>query len=101
MKLVRDKIPDIIKKDGKECVYHVANYNEYKFRLYEKLREEIDEFINTPCKEEAGDIYEVFVTILRLHEIDFSDVVFAAHDKKRSKGGFFEKIILEDTNEYR
>ena len=58
MKLVRDKIPDIIKENGKKCKYHVADHSEYKASLYEKMREELDEFIDTPCYEEAADIYE-------------------------------------------
>tara|TARA_Y100001963_G_C6702638_1_gene410258 strand:- start:565 stop:870 length:306 start_codon:yes stop_codon:yes gene_type:complete len=94
-KLVRDKIPQIINDSGKTCDYHVADDDEYKSRLYEKLREELDEFIEKPCLEEAGDMYEVFVMILRTHQIDFADVVFEAHDKKKERGGFYDRIVLE------
>ena len=98
MKLVRDYIPKIIERDGKTCEYHVAEHDEFKLRLYEKLREEFDEFIDTPCLEEAGDIYEVFLTILKLHNINFCDVVFAAQDKKDKNGGFEDCLILESVN---
>ncbi len=101
MKLVRDKIPDIIKGAGRECKYHVASHAEYEARLYEKLREEIDEFINTPCLEEAADIYEVFSSICALHDMSMFQVEVAAVDKRKSRGSFDDRIILEDVSESR
>ena len=99
LKLVRDKIPSIIKENGNECNYHIASYSEYKARLYEKMREELDEFINAPCYEEAADLYEVFMSILRVHEMDLAEVVFKAVAKKETMGGFAQKIILEIVDE--
>ena len=99
MKLVRDKIPDIIKENGKECKYHVAGYDEYKARLYEKMREELDEFINTPCYEEAADIYEVFSSICAIHDMNMVQVEVAAIDKRSKRGGFQNRIVLEKVYE--
>ena len=98
-KLVRDKIPDIIREDGKTCEYHVAGYDEYKMRLYEKLREELDEFINTPCYEEAADMYEVLSSIFELHEINMIRVELTVLDKREERGGFVNRIILEKIDE--
>ena len=99
MKLVRDKIPDIIREDGKECKYHVAKHNEYKTRLYEKMREELDEFINTPSYEEAADIYEVFSSICALHDMTMFQVEVAAVDKRNERGSFRDRIVLEEVIE--
>ena len=96
MKLVRDFIPQIIEEDGKTCKYHIANYDEYKASLYEKMREELDEFIGTPCEEEAADMYEVLCAICRFHKINMWNVKDAATDKLISRGGFGERIILEE-----
>ena len=101
MKLVRDKIPDIIKEDGKECKYHVADYSEYKVRLYEKMREELDEFISTPCYEEAADMYEVFSSICAVHDMNMVQVEVAAIDKRNKRGGFINRIVLEEVDESR
>ena len=97
-KLVRDKIPEIIQDDGKQCVYHVASYDEYKARLYEKLREELDEFIDTPSYEEAADMYEVLSSIFELHELNMVRVEVAAVDKRKSRGGFKKRIVLDKIN---
>jgi len=96
MKLVRDLIPQIIEENGKSCEYYVANHDEYKVRLYEKMREELDEFINTPCYEEAADMWEVFSAICKLHNMSMARVEMAAVDKYDLRGGFDNKIILEE-----
>jgi predicted house-cleaning noncanonical NTP pyrophosphatase (MazG superfamily) len=101
MKLVRDLIPQIIEENGKTCEYHIAKYDEYKARLYEKLREELDEFINTPCYEEAADIYEVLFSIFEIHEMSMVRVELAALDKRTERGGFKDRIILESVDESR
>jgi predicted house-cleaning noncanonical NTP pyrophosphatase (MazG superfamily) len=98
MKLVRDLIPQIIEESGKSCEYHIANYDEYKTRLYEKMREELDEFINTPCEEEAADMYEVLCAICRLHKLNMWNVKHYAADKLASRGGFGGRIILEEVS---
>jgi predicted house-cleaning noncanonical NTP pyrophosphatase (MazG superfamily) len=96
MKLVRDKIPSIIEEHGKTYKYHTANYDEYKTRLYEKMTEELNEFINTPCYDEAADIYEVFSAICDLHELNLIRVATTAMYKRSTHGGFDDKIILEE-----
>jgi predicted house-cleaning noncanonical NTP pyrophosphatase (MazG superfamily) len=101
MKLVRDKIPDIIKASGHQFKYHVAEYAELKWRLYEKMREELDEFVNTPCLDEAADMYEVFLHICSLHDYTLEDVVETAKAKNLRRGSFKEGIVLEEVNESR
>jgi predicted house-cleaning noncanonical NTP pyrophosphatase (MazG superfamily) len=101
VKLVRDLIPHIIEEDGKTCEYHIADYDEYKARLYEKMREELDEFIETPCYEEAADMYEVFLAICQLHNMTMFSVECASADKRKIRGGFKNKIVLEEVNENR
>jgi predicted house-cleaning noncanonical NTP pyrophosphatase (MazG superfamily) len=59
-KLVRDKIPQIIRSKGLEPVIYTASTEEYSARLRDKLQEEVDEFIVSDSDpEELADILEV------------------------------------------
>lgn len=62
-KLVRDKIPDIIRSRGETAITHIASDEEYKKRLIEKLQEEVDEFKKDNNEEELADIMEVIYAI--------------------------------------
>ena len=95
-KLVRDRIPKIIMESGRKPVYHVADIPNFNLRLYDKMREELTEFMEYPCVEEAADMYEVFLTMLSNWEIDYEDVVATAHTKREERGGFRRGIILEE-----
>ena len=55
-KLVRDKIPEIIKRNGEIPNIRVANDQEYWQKLKEKLQEEVDEFLKDNSEEELIDI---------------------------------------------
>ena len=98
MKLVRDLIPQIIEDDGNSCDYHTANLPELKEMLYKKMHEELNEFIEKPCLEEAADMYEVLKTICWLHNIGMPAVISSAVEKREKRGGFGEGIILEGVN---
>ena len=58
-KLVRDKIPQIIKDNGVTPVIHVADDSEYWERLKAKLQEEVDEVLeDINVNEELADVLE-------------------------------------------
>jgi len=44
-KLVRDKIPDIIRSNVTEPVIRLASQKEYALKLREKLQEEVSEYL--------------------------------------------------------
>jgi predicted house-cleaning noncanonical NTP pyrophosphatase (MazG superfamily) len=44
-KLVRDRIPEVISKSGKQSVTRILSDDEYKLELQKKLGEEIQEYI--------------------------------------------------------
>ena len=55
-KLVRDKIPEIIRENGKEPIIHIADNKEYWEKLKSKLKEEVDEYFINDSEEELADI---------------------------------------------
>ncbi|MDX2972438.1 nucleoside triphosphate pyrophosphohydrolase [Kribbella solani] len=61
-KLVRDRIPDLIRASGAEPITHQATAPEYTHQLRAKLQEEVDEFLDADpagAVEELADIIEV------------------------------------------
>ena len=73
-KLVRDKIPEILKKDKVKYKTHTANKKEYLEKLYEKLIEEFEEFKAKPSVDEFADLLEVLEYIGKVHNFDLEDV---------------------------
>ena len=94
-KLVRDNIPEIIKKDGKSAKVHIADDVEYDKRLKEKLLEEANEFAESGNPEELADVLEVVYAIAinkGIHKVQLESIV----QKKRNEKGSFEKRIVLD-----
>ena len=95
-KLVRDKIPAIIKSDGKECKCRntYVHGEEYRELLIEKMCEELVEFSENPCVEEAADMYEVFTTLLNTWQVPLTEVIKYAAHKREERGGYEDGIVL-------
>jgi len=98
-KLVRDKIPEIIKQKGEMLVSHTASDNEYWPKLKEKLNEEVNEFIENSNEEELADILEVIYAICDFKKIDRSKLELIRKKKADEKGAFKDKIILDETKQ--
>jgi len=96
-KLVRDKIPEIIKNKGAVPITHIADDNEYWQKLKEKLQEEVDEFLKDGTEEELADILEVIYAICDFKKIDKEKLELLRIKKAEERGGFKDKIILDET----
>jgi predicted house-cleaning noncanonical NTP pyrophosphatase (MazG superfamily) len=96
-KLVRDRIPEIIRASGDECDYRIASKQEFRVLLNQKLREEVEELIMNPCAEEIGDVLEVVEAIARLNAITLEDIKADKIRKKKERGGFNNRVVLENT----
>lgn len=59
-KLVRDKIPEIIEKSGKQCIIETMDKKNYLEFLDNKLDEELAEYQQDKSIEELADLLEVF-----------------------------------------
>ena len=94
-KLVRDKIPDIIKKDNHNPIIHIASDKEYWEKLKEKLKEETDEFIKENTEGEFADILEVMHAISDFKHFNKEKINRIRDKKAKERGRFKDKIILE------
>lgn len=96
-KLVRDKIPEIIKQRGEKCKIHIAGDKEYWQKLKEKLQEEIKEFFKKETIEEMADILEIIDAMCGYKRFNKRKLESAKKKKMRERGRFKKKIILEES----
>ena len=93
-KLVRDKIPQIIRSKGQEPVIYIADTEEYCVRLRDKLREEVEEYLASENdREELADILEVLYALARQAGTDQQELEKLRAAKAERRGGFADRII--------
>lgn len=97
-KLVRDKIPEIIKKNGDVPKFHIASDSEYTKKLNEKLKEEVEEYLENGAEEELADVLEVINSICENKKISLEELEKTRIEKAKSRGSFKKRIILDETN---
>lgn len=98
-KLVRDRVPKVIKQRGGVPVTHVASADEYLGKLKKKLKEETDEFLKDCGEEELADILEVIYAFCDYLQIEREELEFTRKRKVEERGGFRKRIILDETRE--
>ena len=96
-KLVRDKIPEYIRKKGGAPIVHIAGDKEYWEKLKEKLQEEIKEFSESETIEEMADIQEVIDAICSYKKFNQKKIETVRKEKVKRRGAFKKKIILEES----
>ena len=97
-KLVRDKIPQIIKANGETPIVRVLDDTEYKKELEKKLYEEYQEVLNATGKdrvEELADMLEVLRYLAKLENASLEEIITIADEKASKRGAFEDKIFLE------
>lgn len=98
-KLVRDKIPEIIKESGAnpECI--ILNEEEYELALRKKLEEEVAEFMESGSVEELADIQEVILALVEAKGVSRDMFEIMRVGKLVERGAFREKIFLKSVDE--
>ncbi len=102
VKLVRDKIPDQIKKGGEIVIEARLPKSDISFALLGKLIEEIREFQiaknSSEAIEEMADIVEVLRAISTEFELGWDDIEASRIEKRKIRGGFDERRVLLETS---
>jgi predicted house-cleaning noncanonical NTP pyrophosphatase (MazG superfamily) len=100
-KLVRDRIPDIIRGAGGAPQYRVLGSGERLHWLLEKLHEEVAELALMPCLSECADVYEVLLAIAAQIGETKDRLVATAEEKANRHGAFSEGILLRTSEDGR
>lgn len=98
-KLVRDHIPRIIRARGLRPVIHTVRSIEYGTRLADKPQEEVKEYLKSRDPEELADILEVVDALAVHHDLQWSSLMRLKRNKRRRRGGFKRRIVLDEVRD--
>jgi predicted house-cleaning noncanonical NTP pyrophosphatase (MazG superfamily) len=94
-KLVRDETPRIVRENDETPVTHVADGEEYRRRLREKLCEEAEEFRESAAPDELADVLAVVAAIREAEAFDAEEIDRLREEKADERGGFEDGVVLE------
>ncbi len=106
-KLIRDKIPEIMARNGQKAVTRVLTNEEYIPALENKLLEEVQELrsgeadlstkeqVEAGKKDEIADVYEVLESLIRAYGFSKEEISEIQAKKREARGGFEKKLFLE------
>lgn len=101
-KLVRNKIPAIIRKDGGNPKFKILTPEEYRKELVRKINEESSELTaalksgdKTRIIEESADLFQALFDMFSAYGIPASEVGVKQIEKREERGGFDGGVFLE------
>ena len=94
-KLVRDRIPEIIMREGGKPTFHRVNGEELKEYVRAKILEEANEFEQSRKIEELVDLLETIFFYCRLEKTSWDEMNAKLHKKRAERGGFEGGVILD------
>ena len=98
-KLVRDRIPEIIKAGGTDCKIEILSDADYIEMIDAKLDEELAEYHSDQTIEELADLLEVIYTATKARGYTLEELEVVRAKKAAERGVFDKKIFLIETIE--
>lgn len=102
-KLIRDRILEIIEKDGKTYNMEILSKERHEGEIKAKLSEEVHEYQaaknNQEAIEELADILELIHAALPLHNATYEQLEEVRVKKKEKRGGFDKGIYLIEVHD--
>ena len=95
-KLIRDKLPDIMRAKNINVLDYVMEQAEYVQELKQKLLEEAEEVVaahsETDITEELADVFEVAYALANAYGVSPERIEHARLHKKEVRGGFEGRV---------
>lgn len=98
-KLVRDRIPEIIRKAGKSCTTEVLSDEDYLHMIDAKLDEELAEYHESGSIEELADLLEVIYSAACARGSSPEELELVRVRKAEERGSFKNRILLREVTE--
>lgn len=98
-KLVRDRIPEIIRDAGKKPIIEILSQEDYLSELDKKLSEEVAEYQADKSIEEMADVLEVLFSICEARGYSVEDLMQVRATKREKRGGFKDRIYWVENEE--
>ena len=93
-KLVRDRIPDMIRTNGETPHTRILDMDEYLEHLEAKLDEETGEYHRDKNAEELADILEVVYALAEAIGCSKEELMQIYQKKHDARGGFADRVFL-------
>ena len=97
-KLVRDRVPEIIRQDGHRAVTRVLDHDGFLAELLAKLVEEAQEARAASADDlpaELADVLEVLQAAVTAAGMTWEELLAVAEGKRARRGGFSRQLFLE------
>lgn len=98
-KLVRDRIPEIIRNAGKTPITEILSEEAYLTELDKKLNEEVAEYQADKSLEEMADVLEVLFAICEARGYSVEELMKVRTGKREERGGFEDRIYWSGIKE--
>jgi predicted house-cleaning noncanonical NTP pyrophosphatase (MazG superfamily) len=97
-KLVRDRIPEIIRRSGRTPYVTTLDEQAYRSALHDKLLEEAAELRHAQNRDEVidelADVLEVLTALAATYDVTLDTITGAARNKRAERGGFEMRLWL-------
>lgn len=99
IKLVRDRIPEIIESSGKTCTVEILSDEDYLRMVDAKLDEELAEYHKDQNIEELADLLEVIYAAAKARGYSTEHLEAVRAEKAAKRGAIDKKILLKEVIE--
>ncbi|MFH7834733.1 phosphoribosyl-ATP pyrophosphohydrolase [Bacillus luti] len=97
-KLIRNKIPQIIKSNGKTPTTRILSEEEYIKEICKKTQEELTEYLEADTKEhkleELSDLLELINALAEHEGTTLEEINNIRKKKAEERGGFSDRVFL-------
>lgn len=97
-KLIRDRVPEIMKEHQKSITYKLVSGSTYDQALRKKLIEETAELRDAKTQQEIidqiSDVLELIQTFVAFHTLDINEIKSHQKRKKEERGGYEKGVLL-------